>query len=240
MTFMASHDCERTIRGSCKLSWTLGVFSVKMVVFITEPQVPSSEIAYFWARHVLGKDYQSNLLLVKNYLYKMLQIEFLLSYKAKNTASDQLCSDARAAASCLPTDSLTDSITYWLTDWLTDWLTAWLTDSLTHWLTYWLTHSLTHSLTDWLTLCGDPAGVAELPAHHGRLRAAPVVVADWAELAGRVGRPDGALARPRSAHQLDCGLDCSARVARFGLFEAKKWQIWPFLNRLASKFFQIY
>ena len=30
------------------------------------------------------------------------------------------------------------------------------------------------------------------------------------------------------------------RVARFGLFEAKKWQIWPFLYRLAWTFFRIY
>ena len=31
-----------------------------------------------------------------------------------------------------------------------------------------------------------------------------------------------------------------SRVARFGLFEAKKWQIWPFLYRLAWIFFRIY
>ena len=31
-----------------------------------------------------------------------------------------------------------------------------------------------------------------------------------------------------------------ARVARFGFFEAKKWQIWPFLYRLAWTFCRIY
>ena len=37
-----------------------------------------------------------------------------------------------------------------------------------------------------------------------------------------------------------CVVCVQSRVARFGLFEAKKWQIWPFLYQLAWTFFRIY
>ena len=61
-------------------------------------------------------------------------------------------------------------------------------------------------------------------------------------LAGSTIRPRGErqwkpISRMHTAMLCRCAL---CRVARFGLFEAKKLQIWPFLYRLAWTFFRIY